>query len=159
MDIRVELSIIKRPEVLYTGHGRATIFGLEYNGKLDPYDNQEGFFGYNTGDKELHGVSLPVATLDYAIKLFNGSVAEVGSRTVERNAHHYINHQIMKDVMDKRYLVNVQNAAGVICHGCPIVDIGPASWTKNVIDLTYATAHHLETHGDAQVTFEIIDAI
>jgi hypothetical protein len=142
-------------EVLYKGSGRATIFGLEYNGRPDPGDNGEGFFGYNTTDESLHGVSLPVSVLDEATGLFGGQVEKVGAASVEHHPGRYIVSSVRAEIKAKQIVVDVTNGQGVTDLGCPVVDIGPAAWTGNKIDLTYATAHALNTGGDAQVTFQI----
>ena len=45
------------PDPPYSITGRATIFGLNYDGSVDKSDNGQGFFGYNTRDKSLIGAS------------------------------------------------------------------------------------------------------
>jgi peptidoglycan hydrolase-like protein with peptidoglycan-binding domain len=142
--------------VIYSGSGRATIFGLNYDGNPDPEDNGEGFFEYNTSTTSLHGVALPVATLDSVLGAFNGSVARLGASIVEHAPGRYINDLIRQKIKAKDFVVSVTNKDGVTDPNCPIVDIGPAQHTGNDIDLTYATAHALSTGGDAQVTFSII---
>src|SRR6266403_6360675 len=96
-------------ESLYKGSGRATIFGLTYGGHKDPSDNGEGFFGYNTLDPSLHGVSLPVSVLDEVLGLFGGNVAKVGSAIVEKHPGRYIVSSVRESIKEKKFVVNVMN--------------------------------------------------
>lgn len=136
--------------------GRSTIFGLNYSGSIDKGDNGEGFFGYNTRDKSLMGVSLPVSVLDATLGAFGGNVAKLGSRAVELRPGKYLVASVSRNIKSHIYQVRVTNKSGkqIIAD---IVDVGPAAWTKNAIDLTYAAARALSTKGDATVTYEILD--
>lgn len=135
------------------------MFGLNWNGSIDESDNGQGFFGYNTRDKSLHGVGLPVATLDRALGLFNGAVDRLGANIVERAPGRYAVPVILNQIKSGIFVVSVTNKNGVTDTNCLIVDVGPAHWTGNELDLTYATAHALDTKGDAKVSFAIIKRV
>ena len=130
--------------LVYRVQGIATIFGLDYDGKPDKEDNGLGFFNnpktgrpYNTKDESLMGCSIPIPIIDKSI-----------------GAHY------AKDVRDAisngEFVVWVTNRSGKSCK-CSIVDIGPSTWTKHVLDLCYAPSHVLNTNGYTLVDFEIRD--
>jgi hypothetical protein len=145
-----------KPEVVSGVTGRSTVFGLNYSGSIDTGDNGQGFFGYNTRNKALLGVSLPVSVLDGTLGAFGGKVADLGSRAVEIRPGKYLVPSVAHDIKSGRFQVRVTNKAGKQIVAS-IVDVGPAAWTGNAIDLTYGAARALETHGDATVTYEMLD--
>jgi hypothetical protein len=116
--------------------GRATIFGLNWDGSRDPADNGQGYFGYNTHDKELIGVSLPIAVI-------NGTIGS------------YKNPQIIEQIKTERFKVKVVAPGGreIVAK---IVDVGPAKWTHNAIDLTYGTTQVLGLKDNTVLTYWVI---
>jgi hypothetical protein len=115
--------------------GRSTIFGLNYNGSIDKGDNGLGYFGYNTRDKSLIGVSLPIPVIDESI----------GSHKLA---------SVMEEIKTGKYKVRVtHNNISIIAK---IVDIGPAVWTHNAIDLTYGAVRALGIVDNSTVTYSIL---
>ena len=117
--------------------GRSTIFGLNYDGSIDKGDNGEGYFGYNTRDHSLVGVSLPIPVIDHSI----------GNHKDPRIIHY---------IKEKSFTVHVTHKDASII--APIVDIGPSIWTGNAIDLTYAAVKALGIVDNSTVTYEILDS-
>jgi hypothetical protein len=118
--------------------GSATTFGLDYDtGGNDAMDNGIGAFGHNTRDKNLEGASLPIAVV-------NNSIGD-----------YQHDPKIFDAIKRGDYKVAVTNADGTT-KVVPIVDVGPAEWTGNAIDLTYRTSHELGTEGKAKVGYQII---
>lgn len=117
----------------YGGAGIATVFGLDYDGKVDKQDNGIGAFGARTANKQIEGVSIPFGT---ALQWFG------------RDYRNYIR--------KNKPLVEITNNMGKTVR-VPIVDLGPAAWTKNDLDLTYKTARDLQTKGKATVTYKLVN--
>jgi len=117
--------------------GRSTIFGLNYNGSIDRTDNGEGYFGYNTRDKSLIGVSLPIPVVDQSI----------GNHRLQ---------SVVKSIKNKEYTVHVIYGDKSII--APIVDVGPAAWTGNAIDLTYGAVQALSIPDNSIVSYEILNS-
>jgi hypothetical protein len=117
--------------------GRATIFGLNWDGSPDPTDNGQGYFGYDTRDKSLVGVSLPIAVI-------NGTIGN------------YKDPETIKRIKSKAFRVKVRAHTGkeIVAQ---IVDVGPAKWTHNAIDLTYGAARGLGLTDNSDVTYWVID--
>jgi hypothetical protein len=137
--------------------GRATIFGLEWSGAKDSQDNGEGFFKdtstgkpYNTQDKKLQGVSLPrevmLSTFGISDEWRTRSISVVWKEKA---------YDLQKYVSDNAPLITIDSNGRSVSQ-VPLVDAGPSAYTKNAIDLTYATAHALYTEGDAQATYMIV---
>lgn len=116
----------------YGGAGYATVFGRDLNNNIDKQDNGIGAFGANTRNSKLVGVSIPFGT---AFKWFG------------QNYRDYIRKNNPQ--------VEVQLGGKTIT--APIVDIGPAAWTKNDIDLTYAAAKALGSSGKDVVKYKLIN--
>ena len=117
--------------------GRATIFGLNWDASHDKGDNGEGYFGYNTRDQSLVGVSLPIAVI-------NGTIGN------------YKDHEIIKRIKSKAFQVKVKAHTGKEIVA-PIVDVGPAKWTHNAIDLTFGATRALGLRDNSVVTYWVID--
>lgn len=118
--------------------GNATTFGLDYGtGGNDAEDNGIGAFGANTRDKNLEGAALPLSVIRNSIGDYEHDPA------------------IYNAIKNGDYKVAVTNQVGVT-KIVPIVDVGPAEWTGNAIDLTYKTSHDLGTEGKAKVGYNII---
>jgi hypothetical protein len=117
----------------YGGAGIATVFGLDYDGKIDSQDNGIGAFGQKTANKQIEGVSIPFGT---ALQWFG------------KDYRNYIR--------KNKPLVEITNNMGKTVR-VPIVDLGPAAWTKNDLDLTYKTARDLQTKGKATVTYRLVN--
>lgn len=115
----------------YEGYG--TVFGLNLDGSIDYQDNGQGKFGYNTRNTTLVGVSLPKATL---IAMFGNNY----SSFIRANTPQ----------------IQVTNPATGATIVAPIVDEGPAPWTGNAIDLTYAAAKSLGMTGRDRLRFNLI---
>lgn len=124
------------PDGVMSVTGRSTIFGLNYDGTIDTGDNGQGYFGYNTRDHSLVGVSLPIPVIDHSIG----------------------NHKdpdIIRSIKKKKFTVHVMHRdIGITA---PIVDIGPSVWSGNAIDLTYAATKLLGITDNSTVTYEILD--
>lgn len=120
--------------------GEATMFGLNWDGSRDKGDNGEGAWGAHTANKEIIGVSLPEGVL----------ISTLGfSGTWKDNAV-----KVGKYLGDNKVQVDVSRDGKSIL--ADIVDAGPAGYTHNAIDLTYALAHSLSTNGKAIVSYSII---
>jgi hypothetical protein len=137
--------------------GRATIFGLEWSGAKDSQDNGEGFFkdpatnkSYNTQNKLLQGVSLPrevmLSTFGISDEWRTRGISVVWKEKAG---------DLQKYVEIYQPLITIDSNGRSVA-GVPLVDAGPSAYTKNAIDLTYATAHALYTEGDAKATYMIV---
>src|ERR1700732_1033437 len=104
--------ISPNPDGSYSGG--ASTFGLNPDGSLDTQDNGRGYFGYNTRDPNLRGVSLP----------FSVFRREIGN---EKDP------AVQQAVKSGNYMVQVSGPNGQ--ETLPIVDLGPASWTGKAADL------------------------
>ena len=137
--------------------GRATMFGLNYNGTFDQSDNGIGFFkdpttgkSYNTRNEGLVGCSLPREVMLSTFLSIN-SWKTVGIETIwARNGASVQNY-----VTAKRPLITI-DSGGKTASNVPLVDAGPTAGTGNAIDLTFAVAHQLNTKGAALATYEIL---
>jgi hypothetical protein len=110
-------------------------------------------FGHNTANTTLQGVSLPVATLD-DLCLCAHRAAEIGIPHIEIHGTPMVP-SVRSAITSGKTQVKVVNAADVAVT-CRICDIGPGIRTLNAIDLTYVTAHALDTQGDAVVAFQVL---
>jgi hypothetical protein len=128
--------------------GWATTFGLQPNTVVnddgtvdvkyyDPEDNGWGAFGYNTRDPKLVGGSLPVDVLTQSIGDYIHDPA------------------IIRQIKNGDYKIAVTNANGQT-EIVPIVDAGPANWTGNLVDLTWAAQKKLGLSGKDQVDVQLI---
>jgi hypothetical protein len=127
------------PRVPYSVTGRATVFGLNYDGSDDRGDQDaqgralKGAFGDETHNKEIVGVSLP-------IPVFESSIGR--GKTSDVKAH--------------RYTVDIlSHVTGKHLVGAWIVDLGPSVFTGNALDLTYASACMLGHSDNGTVTYWI----
>lgn len=123
---------------LHSFQGRSTVFGLNMDGSIDPEDNGQGAFGYNTRDPELKGFSLPVDT----IKKYIGDYTKDPA--------------VYRAIQSGRYRVAATNLDTGQSLTAPIVDAGPAKWTGNVLDSTLGAARHLGLDGDGRVSYQIL---
>jgi hypothetical protein len=125
--------------------GRATIFGLNYDGSMDAGDHGIGAWGTHTANKELIGVSLPEGVIVSTFG-FEGTWRQDAAK-------------VGRFLTEKKIQVEVfRNGKTILATVC---DAGPARTYKgkllhNAIDLTYALAHELDTSGDATVTYRIL---
>ena len=125
--------------------GRATIFGLNYDGSMDAGDHGIGAWGTHTANKELIGVSLPEGVMVSTFG-FEGTWRQDAAK-------------VGRFLTEKKIQVEVfRNGKTILATVC---DAGPARTYKgkllhNAIDLTYALAHELDTSGDATVTYRIL---
>jgi hypothetical protein len=116
----------------FGGVGIATVFGLNLNGSTDTQDlNGVGAFGANLRDPKLVGVSIPFGT---AVRWFGKNYRQI--------------------IRETKPLVEVTLKDKTI--RAPIVDLGPAAWTKNDLDLTYRTAKKLGSTGKDTVTYKLV---
>jgi hypothetical protein len=129
------LGNVTPPQIPFSVTGRSTIFGLNFDGSIDHADNGQGAFGYNTRDKSLIGCSLPIPILEQSIGKENYGFIRNREFTVS----------ILSHVTDK-YIRLV-----------PIVDMGPAEWTGNLVDLTYGATEALGHHDNGVVTLWITE--
>jgi hypothetical protein len=141
--ISVTLPVISETDKVVTG--RATVFGLQYNGQPDPSDNGVGAWGAHTANTTIVGVSLPEGVMISTFG-FTGTWAENKSK-------------VGKFLGDNKIQVSVTKEGQTVVGD--VVDAGPARQYKgkllhNSIDLTYALAHKLETNGDAVVSYQIL---
>jgi hypothetical protein len=125
--------------------GRATVFGLNYDGSRDPGDNGVGAWGAHTANQTIMGASLPEGVMISTFG-FTGTWAENAER-------------VGKFLGDNKIQVSVTSKGKTIL--LDVDDAGPAreyqgQLLHNAIDLTYAAAHALETNGDAIVSYQII---
>ncbi len=123
--------------------GEATMFALNWNGTVDRSDNGVGAWGAHTANKEILGVSLPEGVL-IATCGFSGTWAQNYVRVGKFLGENKVQALVTRD--------------GKTLMG-DIVDAGPARWTHNAIDLTYAMAHGLATNGRAIVAYSIINGV
>ena len=137
--------------------GRATMFGLNYDGSIDQSDNGIGFFkdpttgrSYNTRNEGLVGCSLPREVM-LSTFLSIDTWKTVGIDPIwARNGSNVQNY-----VTASRPLITI-DSGGKTAANVPLVDAGPAADTGNAIDLTFAVAHQLSTKGEALATYEIL---
>lgn len=148
--------------------GKATMFGLNWDGARDQADNQQGFFtdpstgkGYNTGVQTLLGISLPREILmsSFGISdawrmpaLSDQNTAEVWAKNAAAVRQFAISHRVTCTI----------DSGGMSVEKAVLVDAGPEAigahgdCIGNLCDLTYATAHALSTKGDALATIELL---
>jgi hypothetical protein len=119
--------------------GNGTTWGLDYDsGKDDAEDpNPTTAFGFNSHDKDIEGASLPISVIKNSI----------GDYENDPN--------IMAAIRRGDYKLAVTNQDG-LTKTVPLIDAGPAEWTGNAIDLTYKTAHDLNTGGKAKVGYQLL---
>src|SRR5271165_6523079 len=129
---------------IYTGRGRQTVFGLNYDGSLDQQDNGQGFFAdpttgkpYNTRNPALVGASLNTG-------LFNGTI---GDR---------YDPNIQAAVSRGDYRVKIIKDNGETAT-IPMVDSGPAGWTGNAVDLTKGAADMLHIRDNSVLYYQVVD--
>ena len=118
--------------------GCATIFGLNWDGSVDTADNGRGFYDYNTRDASLIGVSLPASVIDKTIGMHDDP-------------------KIFVQIKSLAYVVKVMSQSGASIEA-PIVDVGPAGWTGNAIDLTFGATRKLGLKDNCMVTYWIISS-
>ena len=148
--------------------GRATIFGLNYDGSNDPGDNRIGFFTdpstgkpYDTGVKALIGASLPREILMSSFGISDDwktpEVSDAHTLTVwEQHAG-----AVRKFALSHNVTLTI-DSGGFSAQRVKLVDAGPEAvgvngcTIGNLIDLTYGAAHALNTKGDAICTIELL---
>jgi hypothetical protein len=121
--------------------GRATIFGLNYDGSIDSGDNGQGFFGFNTREQSLIGASIPEEVLMATIGL---------TGTWAQNAVHVL--QWAKTNMP---MVRVWLAPGKASVLAQLVDVGPSASTGNALDRTYGLCVALGEMDNGTNTYSI----
>ena len=140
----------------YSVTGGGTMFGLDWHGSIDAMDNGEGFFidpatgkPYNTRDKTLEGVSLPrevmLSSFLHVDLWDTDGITSVWSKYAS---------MLRQWVDGNKPLLTIDSGGNSVAEQ-PLVDAGPTAETGNAIDLTYATAHALNTHGKALCTYMI----
>jgi hypothetical protein len=139
--------------------GRATMFGLNYNGSIDTGDNGMGFFmdpgtgkTYNTRMQALRGCSLPrEVMLSTFLSIDSWKTAGIDPIWARNSA------SVQEYVTRNKPLLTI-DSGGKTAGNVPLVDAGPTAETHNSIDLTFAVAHELKTNGAALATYEILVA-
>ena len=148
--------------------GKCTMFGLDWDGSKDPEDNQEGFFtdpstgqSYNTGVQSLLGVSLPREVLmsSFGITdswripaLSDANTSAVWAKNAAAVRQFAVSHKVTFTI----------DSGGLSVVKAVLVDAGPEAIGKNgdcignMADFTYATAHALNTNGEAVATLEML---
>jgi hypothetical protein len=136
--------------------GQATMFGLNWDGTIDQYDNGIGFFAdpktgmpYVTRSTTLVGVSLPREVM--LSTFLNIDVWQVKGidRVWAAEAG-----EVQAYVTNNAPLITL-DSGGLTVTDAPLVDAGPSAGTHNAIDLTYFVAHALNTQGAALATYRI----
>jgi hypothetical protein len=137
--------------------GRATMFGLNYDGSFDPADNGIGFFAdpgtgrsYNTRNEALKGCSLPREVMLSTFLSIDSWKTDGIDRIWAQNA------ASVQDYVKKNKPLLTIDSAGKTAVDVPLVDAGPTAETRNSIDLTFFVAHQLKTNGEALATYEIL---
>ena len=141
----------------YSVTGRATMFGLDWGGSVDEFDNGIGFFinpatgqPYDTRNKGLVGCSLPREVMLSTFLSIDSWKAGGIDHIWDHNGL-----SVQKYVEANKPLITL-DSGGKTAANIPLVDAGPAADTGNAIDLTYAVAHQLDTQGAALATYEIL---
>lgn len=137
--------------------GRATMFGLNYDGSIDQSDNGVGFFrdpttnkSYNTRNQGLVGCSLPrEVMLSTFLSIDTWKAGGIDSIWARNGS------DVQNYVSTNRPLLTI-DSGGKTASNVPLVDAGPTAGTGNAIDLTFAVAHQLSTKGAALATYEIL---
>jgi len=137
--------------------GRATMFGLNYDGSHDPEDDGIGFFtdpatgrSYNTRNEALAGCSLPREVM---LSTFL-SIDSWKTDGIDRVWAH--NSRSVQEYVNRNKPLLTIDSGGKTASDVPLVDAGPAAGTHNSIDLTFFVAHQLETEGEALATYELL---
>ena len=149
----------------YSATGVATMFGLDWDGKDDQGDESKdgqplsGFFtdpatgkSYVTHVKTLAGVSLPREVL-------LSTFLHVDDWATDGIDHSWSMHEsvLRQWVLGNQPVVTI-DSGGLTVSKQPIVDAGPTAGTGAAMDLTYFTAHALNTNGKAVCTYMILVA-
>jgi hypothetical protein len=141
----------------YSVTGSGTMFGLDWNGSIDVLDNGEGFFSdpstgkpYNTRSKTLEGVSLPREVM--LSSFLHVDLWDTDGITLVWSKYASMLRQWV--LGGNKPLITIDSGGNSVTDQ-PLVDAGPTSETGNAIDLTYATAHALNTQGKAICTYMI----
>jgi hypothetical protein len=140
----------------YSVTGSGTMFGLDWDGGIDAGDNGEGFFhdpatgkSYNTRVKTLEGVSLPrevmLSSFLHVDLWDTDGITPIWPKYAS----------MLRQWVDGNKPLLTIDSGGNSVTSQPLVDAGPTAETDNAIDLTYATAHALNTHGKAACTYMI----
>jgi hypothetical protein len=143
----------------YSVTGRATMFGLNWDGTIDGSDNGIGFFtvpgtttNYNTRDTQIVGCSLPrEVMLSTFLSIDAWKTYGIEQVWADNGS------AVQKYVLDEAPSITI-DSGGRTASGVPLVDAGPNADTGNAIDLTYFVAHELNTNGAALATYEILVA-
>jgi hypothetical protein len=141
----------------YSVTGSGTMFGLDWNGSIDVLDNGQGFFidpatgkPYNTQNKTLEGVSLPREVM--LSSFLHVDLWDTDGITLVWSKYASMLRQWV--LGGNKPLITIDSGGNSVTEQ-PLVDAGPTADTGNAIDLTYATAHALNTHGKAICTYMI----
>jgi hypothetical protein len=121
--------------------GEATVFGLNYDGSVDTGDNGLGAWGAKTANKDIIGASIPEEVLMDTLGV---------SRPWNSKSAVAVGVSLKEGAVQARV---TRNGKTILAD---IVDAGPAAWTHNAIDLTYALAHALDTGGKSVVSYSLI---
>lgn len=130
------------PDPPYSITGRATIFGLNYDGSVDKSDNGDGFFGYNTRDKSLIGVAIPEEVLMATLGMINGTWRQFAD-------------QVLQWAKNNMPIVMVWSQRTGKCALASLVDVGPAASTGNALDRTYGLCEALGDMDNGICTYAI----
>jgi hypothetical protein len=149
--------------------GRATMFGLRYDGSNDPGDDRIGFFtdpatgkSYDTGVKTLIGASLPREILMSSFGISNDwktpAVSDANTLSVwKKHAD-----AVRQFALDHNVTLTIDSGGIFSAQNVKLVDAGPEAVGEkgccigNMVDLTYGAAHALNTKGDAVCTIELL---
>jgi hypothetical protein len=133
------------------------MFGLNWNGSIDAGDNGEGFFTdpstgkpYATRNETLVGCSLPrevmLSTFGISDDWRSAAIKDVWES----------HHSAVQDYVTANKPLLYVDSGGHTLQLAPLVDAGPAAGTNNGLDLTYRSAHLIDTQGKALVTYKIV---
>jgi hypothetical protein len=154
------------PMSLTTQH--ATMFALNWDGSKDAGDNGQGFFTdpstgqpYATANKTLPGASLPREVLLSTFGVSDDWKTPTVSDS-NTSAIWYKQADLVRQfALTHKVTLNI-DSGGYSARGVPIVDAGPEAVGQHGccighgLDVTYATAHELNTQGDAAATLEVL---
>lgn len=134
----------------------ATMFGLTWRGLKDPGDNQIGFFidpstgkPYDTSQKSLYGCSLP-----REVMLSTFGISDAWRTEPIINVWRAHSQSVQEWVSANKPLLYIDSGGHTLTDAV-LVDAGPAAGAGG-LDLTYASAHFLDTMGKALCTYKIV---
>jgi hypothetical protein len=146
-----------------------TMFALNWDGSKDAGDNGEGFFTdpstgkpYATANKTLAGASLPREVLLSTFGISDdwktptvptdANTSAIWSKQADLVRQFALSHKVTLNI----------DSGGLSARDVTLVDAGPEAIGEkgccigHGLDLTYFTAHELNTGGDAAATLEVL---